>query len=168
VLRTTPSGALVEVNGKPQGTTPLTLQNLPFGILMVRLERAGYQPLQRRVVLNETRPVENLTLPLVKTPGSAAVVPPPPPPSSAKSKTARAADSGYHGVVLFESRPSGAKVFIDNTQVGVTPLQMAAVRAGSHAVRFELTGFNRWTASVRVVAGERTRVAASLEEVSPR
>ena len=69
VLRTTPSGASVEINGKVQGTTPLTLQNLPFGILMVRLERAGYQPLQRRVVLNETRPVENLTLPLVKTPG---------------------------------------------------------------------------------------------------
>jgi len=168
VLRTTPSGARVEINGKAQGTTPLTLQNLPFGILMVRLERAGYQPLQRRVVLNETRPVENLTLPLVKTPGTAAAAPPPPPPSSSKSKTTRAADSGFHGVVLFESRPAGAKVFIDNTQVGVTPLQMAAVRAGSHAVRFELTGFNRWSASVRVVAGERTRVAASLEEVSPR
>jgi hypothetical protein len=59
-------------------------------------------------------------------------------------------------------------VFIDNTQVGVTPLQMPGVRAGSHAVRFELDGFKRWSASVRVVAGERTRVAASLEEVTAR
>ena len=164
VLKTTPSGARVEINGRPQGTTPLTLQNLPFGILMVRLERAGYQPLQRRVVLNATRPVENLSLPLVKTPGFAATAPPP----ASAAKTPRAAEGGYHGVVVFESRPAGAKVFIDNTQVGVTPLQMAGVRAGSHAVRFELTGFSRWSASVRVVAGERTRVAASLEEVSPR
>jgi serine/threonine protein kinase len=167
VLRSTPSGARVEINGKPHGTTPLTLQNLPFGILMVRLERAGYQPLQRRVVLNANRPVENLNLPLVKAPGS-AVATSPPPAAASNAKSARADGAGYHGVVLFESRPTGAKVFIDNTQVGVTPLQMPGVRAGSHAVRFELDGFKRWSASVRVVAGERTRVAASLEEVTAR
>ena len=141
---------------KSQGKTPLTVQNLPFGILMVRLEYPGYQSLQRRVVLNATRPAETLDLP-----GACAGCRGAPAPAASKS-------TGFHGGVLFESRPAGAKVFIDNAQVGVTPLSMPSVRAGSHAVRFELNGFRRWTASVRVVAGERTRVAASLEEETPR
>jgi hypothetical protein len=35
-------------------------------------------------------------------------------------------------------------------------------------VRLELAGHKRWTASVSVVAGERNRVAASLEEQEGR
>jgi hypothetical protein len=37
------------------------------------------------------------------------------------------------------------------------------VAAGDHAVRIELDGYQRWSSSVRVAAGERGRVAASLE-----
>jgi hypothetical protein len=43
-------------------------------------------------------------------------------------------------------------------------MSLPSVTVGAHAVRLELTGFKPWTASVRVVAGERNRVAASLEE----
>ena len=148
VFRTTPAGVRVEINGKSQGKTPLTVQNLPFGILMVRLEYPGYQPLQRRVVLNATRPAETL----IPRTCAHAVAPPAPP--RHRNRRARPVEAGFHGGVVFESRPAGAKVFIDNAQVGVTPLSMPSVRAGSHAVRFELNGFRRWTASVRVVAGE--------------
>jgi hypothetical protein len=70
----------------------------------------------------------------------------------------------FSGSVLFESHPTGVSVYLDNKLIGVTPLQLADVRAGSHVVRLEKTGFKRWTASVSVVAGQRTRVAASLEE----
>ena len=112
---------------------------------MVRLEYPGYQSLQRRVVLNATRPAETLDLSLVRAPGAVA----PPAPSASKSKETRPAEAGFHGGVNFESRPAGAKVFIDDAQVGVTPLSLPSVRAGSHAVRFELNGFRRWTASVQ-------------------
>ena len=43
-------------------------------------------------------------------------------------------------------------------------MTVEAVPAGSHALRLELDGYRRWTASVRVVAGERNRVTASLEQ----
>jgi hypothetical protein len=39
------------------------------------------------------------------------------------------------------------------------------VPIGSHAVRLELSGYTTWSSSVRVVAGEQNRVAASLEPV---
>ena len=70
------------------------------------------------------------------------------------------------GVV--ESRPVGAKVFLDGKGLGVTPLSVPDVAVGSHVVRLEMSGYRRWSASIRVVAGERERVAASLEEETVR
>ena len=62
-----------------------------------------------------------------------------------------------------ESRPVGANVFVDGKLVGTTPLLLDSVTPGEHAVRLELDGHRDWVASVNVVAGERRRVAASLE-----
>jgi len=38
------------------------------------------------------------------------------------------------------------------------------VTAGSHEVRLDLPGFNRWVTTVDVKAGSAERVAASLEQ----
>jgi hypothetical protein len=82
------------------------------------------------------------------------------------SESARAGNAGFIGTILVESRPSAARVVIDGREAGRTPLVVPNVRAGSHVVRIELEGYRTWTASVRVVAGERRRVAASLEEMT--
>jgi PEGA domain-containing protein len=65
--------------------------------------------------------------------------------------------------LVIDSRPTGAKVFLDGRLVGATPLSMREVRAGEHAVRLEHDGYRRWSGLVRVVAAERNRVTASLE-----
>jgi hypothetical protein len=44
-----------------------------------------------------------------------------------------------------------------------TPLVMESVPLGDHAIHLERAGYQRWASSVRITAGERTRVAASLE-----
>jgi hypothetical protein len=62
-----------------------------------------------------------------------------------------------------DSRPTGARVFLDGRLVGTTPLAIAAVPAGEHALRLERDGYRRWSSSVRVVAEEQNRVTASLE-----
>jgi CRISPR/Cas system-associated exonuclease Cas4 (RecB family) len=116
--------------------------------MTVRLTRSGYQTAQRRVTLTAARNAQTIDA------------------SLERSKRA-SDDSGpvrFSGSVLFDTHPSGVSVYLDNKLVGVTPLRLADVRAGSHVVRMEKTGFKRWTASVSVVAGQRTRVAASLEE----
>ena len=56
---------------------------------------------------------------------------------------------------MVDSRPAGARVFVDGKLVGTTPLLIDAVAVGDHAVRLELDGFNPWTASTKVV-GRRT------------
>jgi hypothetical protein len=66
-------------------------------------------------------------------------------------------------VLAVDSRPEGARVYFDNRLVGTTPLVLSEVRAGEHAVRLEHDGYRRWTSMVRIIAGERNRVTASLE-----
>jgi serine/threonine protein kinase len=65
--------------------------------------------------------------------------------------------------IMVESRPSGASVHVDGRLVGKTPLKLMSVAPGDHAVTLEHDGYQRWTSSVRIVAGKPARVAASLE-----
>jgi hypothetical protein len=62
-----------------------------------------------------------------------------------------------------ESRPEAARVFLDGRLIGTTPLVVASVPAGEHAIRIERDGYRRWSSSVRIVAAEQNRVTASLE-----
>ena len=75
-------------------------------------------------------------------------------------ETLAAEGSGSMEVV---SRPAGAQVVLDGLVIGKTPMVLAEVPSGSHSVRLELPGFQRWATAVNVNPGQRTRVAASLE-----
>jgi hypothetical protein len=69
----------------------------------------------------------------------------------------------FVGSLVISSRPDGATVTLDGRTVGVTPLTLAEVAAGSHAVRLELPGYRAWSVSAQVTAGQQKRVNASLE-----
>jgi hypothetical protein len=158
-VRTRPAGVSVTVDGRRRGVTPLALTGLPYGTYLVRMSRDGYVPDQRRITLSASRPSRSIDVALRRlqpTPAPAKTAPPPP------------ATGPYEGALLVESRPTGARVYVDGRLVGTTPMSVASIRVGSHVVRLELDGYRRWSDSVRVVAGERTRVAASLEEETGR
>jgi serine/threonine protein kinase len=154
VVRTRPSGARVEINGRSRGTSPLTLTDLPYGRHTVRIAQDGYTAAQRRVTLSTRRPAQSLDVSLTRTARAAAPA----------SRPSEPSGNAYVGSVVVESRPAGAQVFLDGRGVGVTPLSIPSVPIGSHVVRLELSGHKRWSTAIRVVAGERVRVAASLEE----
>ena len=153
-VRTRPAGVTVTVDGRSRGVTPLALTGLPYGTYLVRMSRDGYVADQRRITLSPSRPARSIDVALRRlqpAPAPAKAAPPP-------------ATGPYEGALLVESRPTGARVYVDGRLVGTTPMSVASIRVGSHVVRLELDGYRRWSDSVRVVAGERTRVAASLEE----
>jgi hypothetical protein len=62
-----------------------------------------------------------------------------------------------------DSRPSGARVFVNDRLIGITPMTVPDLPAGPAVVRMEMDGYQSWVTTVRVTAGEQTRVAASLE-----
>jgi hypothetical protein len=73
-----------------------------------------------------------------------------------------AAEPGFRGSLTVASEPAGARVLLNGQPVGVTPLVLRGLPAGSRVVRVEADGYHSWSAAVRVVADQDTQVHATL------
>jgi serine/threonine protein kinase len=174
LVRSTPPGARVFVDGKDRGQTPATIGELGRGEHRIRIVRDGYTVAERRVVLSPTRPSQSLLVPLAREPrGKAAAAPKPIVPAPAGAKATQdtaptpkpsAATAAQTGTLVVESRPLGATVVVDGRVVGTTPLTIGDVRAGNHAVRIERDGYRTWTSTATITGGEQSRLTASLEK----
>jgi hypothetical protein len=162
IVRSTPNGAAVTLNGRWRGRTPLTIEDLPLQRYDVRVVQDGFEPATQAVALTADTPDRSLSLRLERLPPAAA-------PRAAAPPAARQRDtvitSSYTGSVYVDSRPRGAKVSIDGRAVGVTPLRVADVRIGSHVVRLELPDHRIWSSTATVAAGQESRVTGSLERI---
>ena len=69
----------------------------------------------------------------------------------------------FRGSLIVNSRPSGARVFVNGRNVGQTPLVLRNQPAGSRAIRVALDGYEPWSSAVRVVADTETRLRAELK-----
>ena len=94
------------------------------------------------------------------------------PPSAPAAQAAGVSQAGrskepvqFAGALTVESEPAGSVVFVDRQLVGETPIELPGLRAGSHVVRIERDGFDRWTTAVLVAADKQTRVSARLQAV---
>ena len=145
VVRSTPAGAHVLVDGKLRGRTPLSVRDLPLRAATVTIEQTGYRPDERRIALSAAHPSVTLDARLTRDMVAHTV-------------------NATTGALVIESRPTGARVFLDDQEIGVTPLSLPDVAPGAHRIRLDMPGFARWTTTSQVAAGARTRVAASLEQ----
>lgn len=108
---TNPPGAVVTLDGRELGKTPLTGDRLAAGEheLVVALE--GFKPIVHTVAIRRQRTTElNFNL----------------------QKDLRR--------IRIASEPEGARVFLDGEPVGSTPTELAAVQTGEHEVRLTLAG----------------------------
>jgi hypothetical protein len=69
----------------------------------------------------------------------------------------------FRGAVAINTTPSGARISIDGTALGSTPIRIEAVPAGSHVLRLEAEGRRVSASAIQVVADRTTRVAVALE-----
>jgi hypothetical protein len=148
----------VFVDGRDEGLTPVAVRELARGDHRIRIVRDGYDTEERHVRITASRPAQEMTVSLGREEMAQAQVATAPVPST-PGTTGR-----FVGALNVDSRPPGAKVFVDGKLAGTTPLQMAGLDAGEHVVRIERDGYRRWSSSVRVVASEQNRVTASLEK----
>ncbi len=158
LIRSSPTGAEVLVNGVRRGQTPLAVRDLPLGTHTVLLTRPGYARAEHRIALTDARPSRSLEARLVTEAPSGSPTPrvPVAPP------TRQAAPRAATGSLVVESRPPGARVLVDGREVGTTPVTLETIAPGVHAVRLERDGYQPWATSIRIGPGERARVAASL------
>ncbi|HUF47991.1 MAG TPA: PEGA domain-containing protein [Vicinamibacterales bacterium] len=144
-VRSTPTGALVTVDGRIAGTTPLTIADLPIGSHVVQVARPGFVPVEERVDLTATTLARVVDVRLGRSAADGAPRP-----------------AGV-GSLEVDSRPRGATVTVDGRRVGVTPLSVPDLPAGRHVVELGLEGYRSVRSEVLVRAGERARLALSLE-----
>jgi hypothetical protein len=156
LVRSTPSGASVEVDGVARGVTPLALRDLDLGAREITVTRRGYVPEVRRMVLTKARPSRSVEVRL-----STAAAAAPPRPSTPASRGQPAVSTGALAV---ESRPVGARVTVNGKPSGNTPLTITDLPPGEYRVTISLPGYRNVATTVRVVAGERARAAARLTE----
>ncbi len=172
VVRSTPTGAGVTLNGRWRGRTPLTLDDLPFRRYDVRVVQPGFATGTQEVVLSADTPARLIVLALKPSAATAsaprqapAAAPRATPPRPAPAPGEPQSSTVYTGSIYVDSRPRGARVSIDGKAVGVTPLRVSDVRIGTHVVRLELSDHRLWSTTTRVTSGEEQRVTGSLERI---
>ncbi len=149
VIRSVPSGALVTVDGRRAGETPLTLRDQPLGSHSVQVARRGYVPETRKITLTSRAPAQTVSVQLKA--GAAQGAPSGAPASGATT-----------GSIYADTRPRAARVVIDGKPYGMTPVLVPQLSPGAHTVRLELDGYAPSSTSVTVRAGEQSRVSVSL------
>jgi serine/threonine protein kinase len=147
LVRSTPAGAGVVVDGQSRGVTPLDLRELAFGAHTIEVSHPHHEARQRRVTLSERRPARSLDFELR--------------PARVPELITTATNSA--GSLQVASRPAGAQVFVDDNLIGTTPLLLSNVAVGARSLRLELSGYKIWMRSILIEPSARSRVSASLE-----
>lgn len=156
VVRSSPAGAMVTIDGRMYDNTPVTVRDLQVGTHVVQVARPGFVPRTERVTLTPTAPESMLTLTLapgLSQTGDSRPVPP----------AGRAIESAAGvGALDIDVQPRGARVTIDGERRGVTPMRIPELKAGVHTVTIERDGYRPATTTVTVESGKRAAVKLAL------
>ena len=134
-----PSGAEIYLDGKYQGTTPMTLSDVISGDHKIELKKSGYEDWSYSVSVkaDETESV------------SAGLKP----------------ETVITGSISITSEPAGAEIYLDGKYQGTTPMTLSDVISGDHKIKLKKSGYEDWSYSVSVKADEIEYVSAEL--ISP-
>jgi hypothetical protein len=160
-----PRGAGVTINGRWRGRTPLTLNDVPFGGLDVRVVQPGYAAQTERVTLSSSTPSRTLSFKLQRSASAAKPAAAKPATSKPAPRAETAGRESFTGSIYVDSRPRGARVLLDGKQIGTTPMRIPDIAVGSHIIKLQLEDHSDWTTSTRVVSGQESRVTGSLERI---
>jgi len=147
VVSSSPGNASVTLDGSYIGRTPanssLNLDTITPGEHTIALELLGYQPYSTRI---------NVSSQLV---------------SSVNAVLIPASDAFTKGALSVTSDPEGATISVDNSSIGISPLTSIDIAAGNHQVTITLEGYQDYSTSILVVAGNTSTVSATLLPVTP-
>ncbi|WP_052291833.1 PEGA domain-containing protein [Thermococcus gammatolerans] len=135
MVNSNPSGAVVYINGTYKGKTPLTSELEP-NTYNLRVSKEGYANYTTTVIIN---PGENKTINVELEPMIAHIE--------------------------VSSDPAGAKVYVNGTYKGTTPLTLE-LGSGSYKVRATKEGYEDYVITVELKAGESKEITAQLKEKS--
>jgi formylglycine-generating enzyme required for sulfatase activity len=147
------AGAEVLVDEAVQGATPLAAFDVEPGERVLRVRAAGYEEHRATIVVEGRGTLQEVAVTLVPLPTPPPGPPPPPKPA----------------VLVLSSDPSGARVSVDGSDRGATPLELRLEPGRAHALRASKAGHAVAELSLTLRPGERReetlRLVPQLGEV---
>jgi hypothetical protein len=140
-VTSSPSGASVYLDDVYKGTTPNTITSVATGTHTIQISRSGYQTYTGTVSVSS---------------GSTTTVSVSLPPISSSV-----------GSLYMTSNPPGAQVYVDSTYRGTTPTTVGSLSQGTHAVLLRLSGYQDFSGTATIYAGQTTTMSANLVQVIP-
>jgi hypothetical protein len=140
-VRSEPAGAMVTLDGRLVGETPLVLRDLTAGPYLLQVARPGYAPHSERVTIPAGGPERTVSVALEAGVTSPATV---------------------LGAIEVDSEPRGARVIVDGRYVGQSPLRVLELRPGPHSVTLELANHASLTRRAIVEPGKTVKVIVNL------
>jgi hypothetical protein len=133
LTKTDPTGANVYLDAKWVGVSPHESKGLIPGAHRVRVEKDGYEVLEKEVVVKASERAE-VSVNLKRVIGS----------------------------LLIQTEPTGANVHIDGKSLGVSPYEAKELSPGSHKVRIVKEGYGVLEKEVMVEAGKKGEIRSQL------
>ena len=160
-----PTNAIIRIDGVQRGKTAAILSQIPAGIRQVTLEKSGYKTKTISVTIkagtyvtlpmiqlepdNQPTPVPTTTIPTIIPTIIPTTISPFPP-------------GAKNGSIFVYTTPFGCSVFVDDLYRGKSPGIFGSISPGIHMVRMTHTGYHEEMRSVQVTAGKTTTVTAFL------
>jgi hypothetical protein len=135
IAMSNPQGARVYLDNSDQGVTPLNLDSITSGQHSIKLVLSGYQEWNSYVSVF---------------------------PSQTTTVSADLIAQQSYGTISVYSNPPGARVYLDNSDKGVTPLNLDSITSGQHSIKLVLSGYQEWNSYVSVFPSQTTTVSADL------
>ena len=156
LLKLRTAGAPVQAASTQQHSGFLIINSEPQGAeVWLNNESTGeVTPFRRKLAIGDEVPYR-LSLPLYHDEAGMVTVDPP-------RKELQFALRPAFGSVTVTSTPSGALVFLDEKQVGQTPLTLDRIASGSHSLRLQAPQYAVERRNVSVADGQTANVAVTL------
>ena len=122
------------MDGKNEGTTPISITDLKPGTHNIEARMDGYYDWRESVEIIPGKEIELSTV-LKFTIGSLNI----------------------------KSNPTDAEVFIDDKKIGVTPKTITDLRPGTHNVEVRKIGYGNWSESVNILPDKEIHLTAILQ-----
>ncbi|NIA12213.1 MAG: PEGA domain-containing protein, partial [Nitrospiraceae bacterium] len=148
-MSSTPSGASIYLDSTYRGTTPKTLTDVPVGAHTIKLTKSGYEDYTETVYVSAGESASVIGY-LTATPTPTTVATSTPTPT---------------GDIRVGSSPSGARIYLDGVYQGVTGsdwFRIYDVSTGYRTIRLEKSGYEDYTETVYISAGDTASVSAHL------
>lgn len=129
-----PPGANVTIGDAYRGKTPLALHDIPLGEHRARLQMLGYDDKEIEFDVQDRIPRAH-QVDLVSN----------------------------SGTLVVHSQPSGATVYVDGRNEGITPQSLERIERGERTVSLEMDGYRSYARKVLISPDEVARVDATLD-----